>query len=217
MEKNRVRPFYLHVETRWLQQISPKEMADGSDARLRGSKDAALVTMDGHSRYQEAVYRGNVYIAANQGAQTWSIALATGHTGLCLSNPAGSSKLLSILFAGHFSVAAPGGIVGSWLGGGFIATGVTAHTASLTPYNAQLGNPNLPVAKACSQETLTGTPVYLIPLFNSQTSGQLPKAIAPALIDIGGVIQVSAGAYVFIAAYTVCSGIGCIVWEEIPV
>src|SRR5579864_7639441 len=76
-------------------KVGPSINADGAENEIRGSKDASLVTQDGHARYQEATYRGSVYSACNQAAQPLT-AVGTAMTGFILYNPIASGKNLVV-------------------------------------------------------------------------------------------------------------------------
>src|SRR5476651_1315624 len=86
--------------------VGPQVKADGSEFILRGGKTGALGAQDVHARYQEAVYRGNVYGAANQSGVVTQAGLSATTPVLTLANPAGSGKLGVLWYAGAtFAVA----------------------------------------------------------------------------------------------------------------
>ena len=66
--------------------VGPVVQGDGTPARERMTKDGALVTADGHGRYTEANYRGNVFYGTNTAAQALSVASST-YTGLIIQTP----------------------------------------------------------------------------------------------------------------------------------
>lgn len=192
--------------------------SDGADVgieRLGNQGDALASLLHGNMHEQALSY--NMFFAASQAATTWSVALATSHTGFCLCNPAGSAKLLVPRFVSFGLSAAPAGIASIHLGGGYVAAGVTVHTTPLTVYPTRVGDPLAPtgVAKADGAATLVGTPLYILPLQGGFTAAALPGVVAP-FQDLHGVIQLIPGAYCFIAALTAAVGFACMVWEEIP-
>ena len=57
-------------------KVGQRFLADGAQAESRLDRTGALVVTEGHARFQEAVYRGNVYsIATGQGTSTITNAL----------------------------------------------------------------------------------------------------------------------------------------------
>src|SRR5882762_2101705 len=80
------------------QRIGPlAPSADNTPAPLRGTKDGATAIQDAHGKYQEAVYRGNVFVAANNAGSAIPVTLAAASTGLILTNPPTSGKNLVLL------------------------------------------------------------------------------------------------------------------------
>src|SRR4051812_4292459 len=77
-------------------RVGPIYAADGAVETARFGRTLEMIVGDAHGRYHEAVSRGFVFNAANTAAQATSTASATA-TGLILSNPSGSGKMLSIL------------------------------------------------------------------------------------------------------------------------
>jgi len=197
-------------------RTGPVASSDGAVNAARTDRTGASVITPAHGEYNEAVVRDNVFMAASQAADTWSVALAGAHTGLCLSNPAGSNKNLSILKVGMAISAAPAAIASIHLAGGYAPGGITAHNAALVIYNMKLGSAAASVAFADDDATLVGTPIYIYPLIGGFTAAALFSQ-PMATTDIGGSIMVPPGGYVFIAALTVAVGFGCIVWEEIAI
>src|SRR5437667_8011492 len=122
--------------------VGPIVSSDGTIRPIRLSKDTSVVTQDAHGRYQEAVYRGNVYIAANNAGVAWPIALSATATGMILSNPPQSRVNLSVL---EITVV-PTVFVAGQLSPLLIAyTGSftpVVHTTPITITNALLGSTN---------------------------------------------------------------------------
>jgi len=197
-------------------RTGPIAALDGSVNPARSDKQGNGVVTAGHGAYNEAVSRGKVFIAANQAAVTTTVALALTQTGICVSNPPGSDKLLSILKVGWAFSVAPAGSAPAFLAGGYAATGgVSAHTTPLTVYNAKLGAPAGAVGLADAAATIVA-PINILPLIGGFTNATL-FAQPMAMTEIGGSVVVPPGAYVFLPTLTVAVGFGCIVWEEIPV
>lgn len=195
-------------------KTGPVASSDGAVNPARMDRQGASVMTAAHGEYNEAVVRDNVFMASTQAEDTWSIALAGAYTGLIVSNPAGSTKNLSILKAGMAITTAPAGQASIHLGGGYAAGGITVFNA-IAFYNMKLGSAAASVANVGDTATLVGVPIYLYPLIGAFTNALL-FAQPMAMTDIGGSIMVPPGAYVMIVALTVALGFGCIVWEEIP-
>jgi hypothetical protein len=196
-------------------QVGPQVLGDGVPAVARGGKSGELVVQELHGRYYEQAYRKNTFYAANQAATAWSVALNTTFTGLVLSNPSGSGVNLVPLQVGFALSVAPVAISSIGLFGGFLATGITAHTTPLTPGQTFLGGPP-GVGKADAAATLVGTPVWLHQLMGGFTAGALPGT-SPNIILLDGIFVIPPGAYLGIAALTAVTGFGSIIWEEVAV
>src|SRR5438105_4479461 len=76
-----------------LQIRGPIVGSTGAPVPFTAGNDGSSRTQDAHARFQEAVYRGNVWLAANQSGAALSNLSGTC-TGFALTNPAGSGKLL---------------------------------------------------------------------------------------------------------------------------
>lgn len=187
----------------------------GMRQALRLDEAGGLVSTNAHGAFHEAANQHYLYFAANQTAVTTTVALAAVYTGLCISNPAGSGRNLSILKVNWVFTVAPAAISSIHIGGGYTSAGVTVHTTPLTVYNAALGAGEASVANADAACTLVGTPIYIQPLVGGFTAAVLYPH--QSVIDIDGAILVPPGGYVFIATLTVCVGFGSICWEEIPI
>jgi len=196
-------------------RTGPIVAADGTVNPARADKQGASVFTAAHGEYNEAVIRDNVFMAATQAEDTWTVALAGAYTGLIVSNPAGSTKNLSILKAGMAITTAPVGVASIHLGGGYAVGGITVFNP-IAFYNMKLGSAVASVANVGDTATLVGTPIYLYPLIGGFTAGALFSQ-PMAMTDIGGSIMVPPGAYVMIVTLTVALGFGCIVWEEIAI
>jgi len=164
--------------------------------------------------------RSNIYIAANQTGCVWTIGLATTYTGLCLSNPLGSGKNLSILGVSHQEVVAPTGIAAVYLAGAYHATAVV-HSVPSTILRSCIGpNAAASVAKADTGATLPVAPSIMLNLTAGHTSGALSTSASPAFIPIDGLITVEPGGFIIIANFTIGVAVGqqgAIIWEEIDI
>ena len=179
-----------------------------------------LFTKNVGGKYYNSVKGGNVYAAANQTGCVWTVGLATTYTGLCLSNPAGSGKNLSILGVGHQEVVAPTGIAAVYLAAAYHATAVT-HSVPATIMRTNIGpKAAASVAKADTGATLPVAPSIMLNLTAGHTSGALSTSTSPAWTDIGGLIVLEPGSFLIVANFTIGVAVGqqaSIIWEEIAI
>jgi len=200
-------------------KTGPIASSDGAVNPARTDRQGADVATQAHGEYNEAVVRDNVFMASTQVADTWDVALTLNPIlGVIVSNPPGSNKNLSILKVGFAQTTACANEASIHLAGGYVADGgITVHDTPLVVYNMKLGSPAAAVAFADDEATaVAGSAVYLLPLIGGFTAGATLPAGPMATTDIGGLVMVPPGGYVFIAALTAVVGFGCIVWEEIP-
>lgn len=195
-------------------RVGPLAAADGVSTQLRLGRDSSVAVQDSHGRYQEAVYRGNVFIAATQAAVTFSVGLTTTTcVGLILSNPPNSGKNLVLLQAEFSNTGVVAGTVGLSVFP-YSATAFT-HTTALTPINALLGAPAGCVGKADSGSSSTPTtPVLAKALFTCLTTNTAVSG-APVLYDLGGSIIIAPGTAAAILASAAVTGFASMTWEEI--
>ena len=194
-------------------QSGPQILQDGVNTTIRTGRTGELNSSDAHARFQEAVYRGSVFVAANQsgGAIT---ALNATCTGLVLTNPAGSGKNLVIWEIGLGLSAAPAAdsIIQLAANVNTVAAAVTQSTP-LTIRNALLGTSGTPVGLAASSVTLPAAPVAIANLFQVTAA----SAITPGamIYACDGKFILTPGSAVSLSATSAASGAGHIVWEEI--
>jgi len=195
--------------------VGPDLVADGSEVPARAGKTGEAVVAQAHGRYNEAASRNLIFSAANQAAQAVSVALATTYTGILVYNPPGSGKYLSILKVKYALSVAPAAIATIGLLGGWAATGgVTAQTTPLTRQNTNIGNTGAGVGIPLSAATIV-TPTWLFQLWDGFTAAALPAPQMP--VDLEGLFTVQPGGFIGIGALTAVTGLGALVWEEIPI
>lgn len=185
-----------------------------ANAQTTGQFDAqsAFWVSQRHAQHFTAVYGNNVAIAANQAGVTTSAGLATTYTGLVISNPAGSGKVLSLINVAGLFVVAPAALTAISLIVGWTAGGIVTHTTPLTPFNAKLGAGTF-VGLADSAATLVGTPAYSLPLAVTPSA----TGVVSFNTDIDGYIMIPPGGYAAIGTSIAgpASGLlGSMVWEE---
>lgn len=195
--------------------IAPSGTGVGTQP-LRQAYDATTVTMDGHARFQEAVLRGNVFVASNQAAQALSIALSTTQTGFTLTNPAGSGKLLVVWQASIALATAPAGVSTLvWAANVNTVAAAVTQTTPLTVRNANLGIAGVGAGLAASAVTLPAAPVVVRPVGGGPVA--TGSVTAPSVVDpIDGSIVLQPGTALSLSALTTAISVICsMTWEEV--
>ena len=207
--------------------IGPVVGADGSPARERMTKDGALVTVDGHGRYTEANYRGNVFYGTNTAAQALSVASST-YTGLIIQNPVNNTKNFAVLEVSWATSIAPTGVGSVVLGWGTAQTAgvplalTTGNSSGGTGVSAFLGTSVRSTAQVGASCTFSvngaaAAPTILRPLFGVPWVTAVGNSNAHCHYDFGGTIVIAPGYNLCIEAITTAlTGFGYISWEEIP-
>lgn len=203
-----------------LQRVGPVFGGSGTAPPFTATVTGAQRVADAHGRYMSASLEGRVFTAQNVAAQAVSVALNTTYTGLCLSNPAGSNRLLALLAANYALSVAPAAISSLHLIAGYSSAGIVTHTTPLAAPGPQSSiitggiNQANCVADVDSACTLVN-PYYLMPMGSGFTAAAL-YATTPGWIDIGGSIIIPPGGWVAWGALTAVTGFGGFMWEEIP-
>lgn len=197
-------------------EVGPQVTQDASVTAARAGKGGDQIVGMLQARYYEQAYRGNTFMASNQSAATWSVALATTYTGLYVANPLGNSRNLVLLGYGISLTAAPAAAASLHLIGGFSATSNLTYGGALIPSNLMLGNGQQSTAKAGAGSATIVSPGYLLPLTGAFTAGALPSS--PLVwCDLSGQVVLPPGAWAAIGALTAVAGLGAISWAEVPV
>lgn len=204
-------------------RVGPGTSADGGSNTGRSTRDLSIATQDTHARYQEAVYRGNVYSAANQASQALT-AVGTAMTGFVLYNPIASGKNLAIWEIDAAFTSAIAGTASSQaiVLGGAVGPNVAAPTSvtALTAVNNLLNGAITSVAKVYSTSTTVGvTPTILKPLISVEAATAVGLSITSFTEELGGQIIIPPGALVCLAFVggAAPSLIASMTWEEIPI
>lgn len=166
--------------------------------------------------FLEQARLGNMYHACSAGAVTLST-VNTTCTGLAISNPYGSGKLLVIKRISFAPSTAPGGaaVVGLAISPSVSQTAVT-HTTPMVIHNSLMIGSNLKVGAGAvdAAATLPTTPVWLRPLA-SVVAG---SSISPAKYgeDIMGEIILPGGTHLSLSYLTTAAvGIASVTWVEV--
>lgn len=200
--------------------VGPVNYADGVNAgQNRAGRLGDVIVSELNGRYYEQVARGNTYMASSQAVATTTVGLATTYTGLCLSNPIGSTKNVAILMATvNQSVIQATQVEAFLLATGFSATTNVTHTTPATVQTALVGAAaNNAVAKVDTAATLTGTPLYSYALTNTATATQNAPGES---VELSGIIVLAPGAYACFVTPGQASVAGMwfsFIWAEVPV
>ena len=197
-------------------RIGPSTSTDGPVNPARGGRTGALIAADAHGRYWEACSRGEVFVAANTGAQATSTASATA-TRLILTNPVNSGKVFEIIdvTVGVGAVVAAAFEVGMFAGF-YSATAVT-HTTPITPRCALIGMTTLPTGLVDSAATLPVAPTHIRTLLASGWVTATAQSQEVAKDEIAGAIGLLPGCSLSIQSVVgTQSCITSITWREQP-
>lgn len=183
---------------------------------LSAGKQGDLLGSDLHGTKYAQAYGGNLFWGANQVAATLSNALATAYTGLCLSNPAASTKNLVVRQVTGLVQVAPAAVQTLGLISGFAAGGVTVHTTALTVGASQIGaSAAASQAKIDAACTIVGTPTWNRQLFANAASAGLGGFTH----EVNGGIILIPGAYLAIGSFGAAGPttgfLGSFEWEEV--
>lgn len=163
-----------------------------------------------------AAYQGAMFDAANSAGVTMSSGLATTYLGICLSNPAGSTKNLSVRKVTGLTAVAPAAVQPLGLIAGFAAGGITAHTTALTVQNGVIGSAvTAAQAKVDSACTLVGTPVW----FRHLAVNAASAALVGFNEEINGGIIIPPGGYLAVGSFGAAGPtngfLGSFEWDEV--
>jgi len=172
----------------------------------------------GAGRYEGAARQGLVFSAGNQGATTFTMFTNNTATGLVLSNPTGSGRLLSVLGVSFQKVAAASAQIENL--GLSVGTGAVTHTTPLTVASTNVGKTVTTGVGLCDAAATIVAGVYAMPLFTPSASATATTAIPPiSFVDIGGLFVVSPGSFIQLAAgfTNTVSGTAAFFWREIEI
>lgn len=182
----------------------------GAQSQLQLDNAGGMQVFMGHALRYGIGYSKRAFAVSTQAAVTTSAGLATAYTGLCLSNPAGSTVNLSVFGLSAIFPVAPTGQTQVALVVGYAPGGITAHTTPATPISTFLGSGIVPQALADTACTLVGTPVFSRWLGSINAAG----AVVP---DLQGGLIVPPGGYVAIGTSIASAAngfLGSFEWEE---
>jgi len=199
---------------------STSSIAVGTQAAIRQGNMGDQIVSELHGRYYEAAYRRALFSAANTAAVATTAIAATTYTGLCVSNPVGSTVNLVILKA-NWSISAAISAAGTLvLQTGYNASTNVTHSVVITPVNNFIGLGATGVALADAGATLPTAPASRVILSSDGTLATTGYALGgQQFIDLEGSIILPAGAYISFAtsAANTAAWWFSLSWEEVPV
>lgn len=198
-------------------RTGPVVAADGSIGPARGGKSGEMSVADAHGRYQEAVYRGNVFIGANLGGTsvTTQAGLSATTPALTLYNPIGSGKLGVLLEVTVDITAAPAAAAGLMLAANAPNVAAPTVTTAATQQNARLDSLAQPTLSAYRIATLPAAPLAI--RFIGGTTGAAAIGGVQLIDHVDGAVIVGPGVALSIQATSAAAIIASFTWEEIPI
>ncbi len=196
--------------------------ADGSIQPIRLTRKGAVATSDAHSRYQEAVLRGNVYsLSASAASPTAFVGAAGGTPLIGVMNPIGSGKALVFLATSTTITAVPSaaGVVDSelWAGTSVLPTGtVTAPTNMATQQSTgsvAKGFVNTAMTNSTAINLVTGLSAFW---WATAAAGAMASS---GIVDLAGITVAIPGVLVALGVRTVPTSTttdAFLMWEEVP-
>lgn len=200
-----------------LQRIGPIAGGLGSPVPFTAGYTGASRVQDAHARFQDAVFNGNVWLAANQAGAALSNLSGTC-TGFALTNPAGSGKLLVLWEIGIQQTSAAATAVNTVQLAANVnpVAAAVVHGTPLIVRNALLGRSGTSVGLADGACTLPVAPVAIMNLWSPSVSATATTDIPPPVIlSIEGKIIIGQGCAVSLSALAALSAACHMVWEEI--
>lgn len=192
---------------------------DGAINPPRSGKAGETIVQPAHGAYTEAAYRGNIFLGTNIAAQATSLNSTTA-TGLILSNPLGSNKLLVLQKVLVNLASLPAGAAPLILTGNTNPAGAaTVHTTPLVPQCSIMGAGTSPVAKVDSAATIAATTIITVVPGSSAGTVATNVSFTPVIIyEVKGSIILQPGTCISLQSLTTAvSVIASFEWEEIPV
>lgn len=205
-------------------QVGPvattSSIAAGSLVTDRAGNMGEKVVSELQSRYYENSYRRNRFSAAVNG-QVTTVGLATTYTGLCLSNPVGSTVNVVLDKAGWAQLVAAAAAAGVGLMYGYNSSTNVTHTTPVTPKNNFVGVGASGTALVDSAATLPTAPT-LQKILGSLLTGAITTVpgVPVAENEVAGSIILPPGAYVafYTSAASGAAGMSfSFEWTEVPV
>jgi hypothetical protein len=191
---------------------------DGAKPIIRLGRQAEQVMQMLHGDYYESTFRNRVFSGGNAAGVTTSVGAATTHTGLCLTNPAGSGVNLVLNYVGVGELVAPAAAAIIGIATGFSATAVT-QTTPITPQSNFVGNTQ-GAGLLSSAVTLPVAPTLRQVLGAMGTVAATSIGLVVPQVELKGAIIIPPGGYActFTSTASGTSGMAfSFTWEEAPI
>lgn len=185
-------------------------------ALRQDQQGGGLMVSQLHGKDYEHAYRKMLFTAANQTAQAVTVQYSTAYTGLCLSNPIGSTVNLVVQKVGIALSTGPAAVDPIGIMAGYNSSTAVVHSTTLTTRSMfwnMATNPS--VGNVDSTCTLPTAPVLVTPLISGFTATAL-FGMGPLLFDFEGALILPPGGYAAIFGFGAFSGFFSIFWEETP-
>lgn len=199
-------------------KTGPVLSSSGATQLTRSGQAGEVISQDCHGRYTEATYRGQIFCASNIAAQVLSLNSTTA-TGLILSNPTGSTRLLVLNRVIVSLASLPAGSAPLILTGNTNAAGsATVHTTPLVPQCGLVGLGTTPIGKVDSAATIANATILRIIPGGPAATVAGSTALPPTIVhDVGGSIILAPGTCISLQCLTAAiSVLATFEWEEIP-
>jgi len=186
---------------------------------LRIGSTSELIVDELHGRYYETTVRKAMYSGANLTGVTTTAAFATTYTGMCLSNPIGSTVNLVLTKVTYAPVVAQTAALVMGIMTGYSASVNVTHTTPLVPLSNFVGQP-AGTGLIDSSATLPVAPTRLI-LLGTLTTGAITQTLLNGSVtDMEGSVVIPPGGYaaIYTSAASVASSLAFgMMWEEVSV
>ena len=184
---------------------------------LRIGSTSELIVDELHGRYYETTVRKAMFSGANLTGITTTAAFATTYTGMCLSNPIGSTVNLVLTKVTYAPVVAQTAALVMGIMTGYSASVNVTHTTPLVPLSNFVGQP-AGTGLIDSSATLPVAPTRLI-LLGTLTTGAITQTLLNGSVtDMEGSVVIPPGGYaaIYTSAASVASSLAFgMMWEEV--
>ena len=184
---------------------------------LRIGPTSELIVDELHGRYYETTVRKAMFSGANLTGITTTAAFATTYTGMCLSNPIGSTVNLVLTKVTYAPVVAQTAALVMGIMTGYSASVNVTHTTPLVPLSNFVGQP-AGTGLIDSSATLPVAPTRLI-LLGTLTTGAITQTLLNGSVtDMEGSVVIPPGGYaaIYTSAASVASSLAFgMMWEEV--
>ena len=184
---------------------------------LRVGPTSELIVDELHGRYYETTVRKAMFSGANLTGIATTAAFATTYTGMCLSNPIGSTVNLVLTKVTYAPVVAQTAALVMGIMTGYSASTNVTHTTPLVPLSNFVGQP-AGAGLIDSSATLPIAPTRLILLDTLLTGAITTTTSGGRLIDMEGSVVIPPGGFAafYTSAASVASSLAFgMMWEEV--